>query len=236
MNPARDEVLDELSGRVVEKADGYEVTVEGQTRALPQPFFVIATQNPHDQLGTYALPESQLDRFHMRISLGYPDRAAERELLSGADRRAMIADLVPCLAVGEIAGTGTVVPSGIAGPESASRISIAISAALLRSPAPAQKVLSIVAVAHRADKTAHRTDAGVTCLQRSEFGSEISPVHSSSIAKGCDRVARRARPGRLHGRRAALPGVQAPDASAHAAEPPAIKRAIRCSRVMRWVR
>ena len=57
---------------------------------LPVPFFVIATQNPHDQLGTYALPESQLDRFHMRISLGYPDRAAERELLKGADRRDMV--------------------------------------------------------------------------------------------------------------------------------------------------
>jgi MoxR-like ATPase len=51
---------------------------------------VIATQNPHDQLGTFALPESQLDRFLMRISLGYPDRAAERELLSGADRRDMV--------------------------------------------------------------------------------------------------------------------------------------------------
>ena len=74
-----------------------QVSVEGETRALPTPFFVIATQNPHDQLGTYALPESQLDRFLMRISLGYPDRASERELLAGNDRRAMIDALRPLL-------------------------------------------------------------------------------------------------------------------------------------------
>jgi MoxR-like ATPase len=61
--------------------------VENQTLKLPRPFFVIGTQNPSDQLGTYPLPESQLDRFLLRITLGYPDRAAERELLSGGDRR-----------------------------------------------------------------------------------------------------------------------------------------------------
>ena len=75
---------------LLEAMEEKQVTVEGATRPLPVPFFVIATQNPHDQLGTYALPESQLDRFHMRISLGYPDRAAERELLSGGDRRDMV--------------------------------------------------------------------------------------------------------------------------------------------------
>src|SRR3954470_17585037 len=75
---------------LLEAMEEKQVTVEGETRPLPSPFFVIATQNPHDQLGTFALPESQLDRFHMRISLGYPDRAAERELLNGADRRALI--------------------------------------------------------------------------------------------------------------------------------------------------
>ena len=75
---------------LLEAMEEKQVTVEGETRPLPVPFFVIATQNPHDQLGTYALPESQLDRFHMRISLGYPDRAAERELLSGSDRRDMV--------------------------------------------------------------------------------------------------------------------------------------------------
>jgi MoxR-like ATPase len=75
---------------LLEAMEEKQVTVEGETRALPSPFFVIATQNPHDQLGTFALPESQLDRFLMRISLGYPDRAAERQLLDGADRRGMV--------------------------------------------------------------------------------------------------------------------------------------------------
>src|SRR3954463_1037235 len=78
---------------LLEAMEEKQVTVEGETRPLPLPFFVIATQNPHDQLGTYALPESQLDRFLMRISLGYPDRAAERELLRGADRREMVEQL-----------------------------------------------------------------------------------------------------------------------------------------------
>lgn len=78
---------------LLEAMEEKQVTVEGETRPLPVPFFVIATQNPHDQMGTYALPESQLDRFHMRISLGYPDRAAERELLGGNDRREMLDDL-----------------------------------------------------------------------------------------------------------------------------------------------
>jgi len=78
---------------LLEAMEEKQVTVEGETRALPAPFFVIATQNPHDQLGTFALPESQLDRFLMRISLGYPDRAAERALYAGADRRSMVEDL-----------------------------------------------------------------------------------------------------------------------------------------------
>ncbi len=81
---------------LLEAMEEKQVTVEGATRALPQPFFVIATQNPHDQLGTYALPESQLDRFLMRISLGYPDRAAERSLLAGNDRRDMV-DALPAV-------------------------------------------------------------------------------------------------------------------------------------------
>jgi MoxR-like ATPase len=81
---------------LLEAMEEKQVTVEGETRALPQPFFVIATQNPHDQLGTYALPESQLDRFLMRISLGYPDRAAERTLLAGHDRRDMV-DALPAV-------------------------------------------------------------------------------------------------------------------------------------------
>src|SRR3989344_2605524 len=71
---------------LLEAMEEKQVSVEGETRALPHPFFVIATQNPHDQLGTFALPESQLDRFLMRISIGYPDRAAERVLLAGGGR------------------------------------------------------------------------------------------------------------------------------------------------------
>jgi MoxR-like ATPase len=78
---------------LLEAMEERQVSVEGETRPLPTPFFVIATQNPHDQLGTYALPESQLDRFLMRISLGYPDRSAERLLLAGDDRRDLLARL-----------------------------------------------------------------------------------------------------------------------------------------------
>ena len=88
---------------LLEAMEEKQVSVEGETRALPQPFFVIATQNPQDQLGTYALPESQLDRFLMRISLGYPDRAAERLLLAGTDRRDMVGSMLPQLSGDELA-------------------------------------------------------------------------------------------------------------------------------------
>ncbi len=87
---------------LLEAMEERQVTVEGETRALPSPFFVIATQNPHDQLGTYALPESQLDRFLMRISLGYPDRAAERALLKGHDRRDIVQTLPGLLSALEL--------------------------------------------------------------------------------------------------------------------------------------
>jgi MoxR-like ATPase len=87
---------------LLEAMEEKQVTVEGETRALPSPFFVIATQNPHDQLGTYALPESQLDRFLMRISLGYPNRSAERELLAGNDRREIVDALPGLLGPGEL--------------------------------------------------------------------------------------------------------------------------------------
>ena len=87
---------------LLEAMEERQVTVEGQTRVLPEPFFVIATQNSQDQLGTFALPESQLDRFLMRISLGYPDRAAERTLLAGEDRRAMVDALPTMLTPGDL--------------------------------------------------------------------------------------------------------------------------------------
>lgn len=87
---------------LLEAMEEKQVTIEGETRLLPQPFFVIATQNPLDQLGTYALPESQLDRFLMRISLGYPDRAAERKLLAGQDRRDLVERLPSLLTQAEL--------------------------------------------------------------------------------------------------------------------------------------
>ena len=82
---------------LLEAMEEHQVTAEGATRPLPEPFFVIATQNPLHQVGTFPLPESQLDRFLMRISLGYPDARAERELLRGADRRDLIAHLQPAI-------------------------------------------------------------------------------------------------------------------------------------------
>lgn len=80
---------------LLEAMEEQQISIDGQTHLLPEPFFVIATQNPAQQLGTYPLPESQLDRFLMRISLGYPDAAAERALLAGSDRRALLARLEP---------------------------------------------------------------------------------------------------------------------------------------------
>ena len=78
---------------LLEAMEERQVTAEGKTRPLPEPFFVIATQNPAHQIGTFPLPESQLDRFLLKIELGYPDPVAERELLAGADRQRMVASL-----------------------------------------------------------------------------------------------------------------------------------------------
>ena len=75
----------------------HQVTVDGTTHLLPDPYFVIATQNPADLAGTYPLPDSQLDRFLLRLALGYPGESAERDLLAGSDRRAMIAQAQPLL-------------------------------------------------------------------------------------------------------------------------------------------
>jgi MoxR-like ATPase len=87
---------------LLEAMEEQQVTVEGTTRALPAPFFVIATQNPAYQIGTFALPESQLDRFLMRIQMGYPDAQAERGLLSGVDRREIVARLSPQMESSEL--------------------------------------------------------------------------------------------------------------------------------------
>ena len=79
-----------------------QVTIEGETRNLPEPFYVIATQNPANQIGTFPLPESQLDRFLMRIELGYPDSSAERDLFKGKDRKEMLKDVPAVLTPPEL--------------------------------------------------------------------------------------------------------------------------------------
>ena len=80
---------------LLEAMEEYQVSVDGNTRLLPEPFFVVATQNPADQIGTFPLPESQLDRFLMRLELGYPNEENERELITGEDRRMMLEDVEP---------------------------------------------------------------------------------------------------------------------------------------------
>ncbi|MDO6513443.1 MULTISPECIES: MoxR family ATPase [unclassified Neptuniibacter] len=87
---------------LLEAMEEGQVSVEGETYSLPTPFFVIATQNPISQYGTFPLPESQLDRFLMRIQLGYPSEKAERELLVGGDARKKIPSLTPCLTPAEL--------------------------------------------------------------------------------------------------------------------------------------
>jgi len=96
---------------LLEAMEEHQVTVEGETRTLPAPFFVIATQNPTDQLGTYPLPESQLDRFLMCITLGYPDRKSERELLVGGDRREAIGRLAHVMTPAELVAAQAAVQS-----------------------------------------------------------------------------------------------------------------------------
>lgn len=87
---------------LLEAMEEHQVTVEGDTHQLDEPFFVIATQNPNYQVGTFPLPESQLDRFLMRIELGYPDQQAERTLLKGKDRHVLIDSLPVCLPIDKL--------------------------------------------------------------------------------------------------------------------------------------
>ncbi|WP_111641969.1 AAA family ATPase [Marinimicrobium alkaliphilum] len=82
---------------LLEAMEEGQVSIEGETRPLPDPFFVVATQNPQSQMGTFPLPESQLDRFLMRISLGYPDPASEKRLFTGGDPRAQVSAIRPLL-------------------------------------------------------------------------------------------------------------------------------------------
>jgi MoxR-like ATPase len=99
---------------LLEAMEEGQVTIEGATRPLPEPFFVIATQNPVSQGGTFALPESQLDRFLMRLSLGYPARAAEKALLQGEARRELLPRLEPVFSHAELGLIQAEVPKVVA--------------------------------------------------------------------------------------------------------------------------
>lgn len=87
---------------LLEAMEEGKVTADGSTHPLPEPFFVIATQNPSTQVGTFMLPESQLDRFLMRLALGVPDRAAERALLEGQERRELLRTMEPAMSMVEL--------------------------------------------------------------------------------------------------------------------------------------
>ena len=87
---------------LLEAMEERQITVEGETRRLPEPFFVIATQNPAHQVGTFPLPESQLDRFLMRISLGYPEKSLERQLLKGHGGRDQLSELEPVISLEQL--------------------------------------------------------------------------------------------------------------------------------------
>ncbi len=89
---------------LLEAMEERQVTADGETRRLPDPFFVIATQNPTHQIGTFPLPESQLDRFLMRIALGYPGRAAEKALLAAGSQREQAAELPPVITADALPG------------------------------------------------------------------------------------------------------------------------------------
>jgi MoxR-like ATPase len=96
---------------LLEVMEEHQVTVDGVSHPLPEPFFVIATQNPTEQVGTYPLPESQLDRFLMRISLGYPAPSAERSVLRGRDRRELLREMHAAIEPAELAAVLAKVPN-----------------------------------------------------------------------------------------------------------------------------
>jgi MoxR-like ATPase len=87
---------------LLEAMEERQVSIDGVTHPLPEPFFVVATQNPHEQLGTFGLPESQLDRFLMRVTLGYPDRQSERALLLAGERRELLESTAAVLTPAEL--------------------------------------------------------------------------------------------------------------------------------------
>ncbi len=87
---------------LLEAMEERQVSIDGQRHGLPEPFFVVATQNPHDQRGTFPLPESQLDRFLMRVTLGYPPASQERLLLAGQDPRAVLSAVQPVMSAAQL--------------------------------------------------------------------------------------------------------------------------------------
>ena len=89
---------------LLEAMEERQISVDVTTYRLPEPFFVVATQNPHEQLGTFDLPESQLDRFLMRVTLGYPDSSHERQLLRGGERRELLPNIAPALNAEAVVG------------------------------------------------------------------------------------------------------------------------------------
>lgn len=89
---------------LLEAMEERQISVDGKTHALPEPFYVVATQNPKEQLGTFALPESQLDRFLMRVDLGYPDPSYERKLLRSVERRELLSTLAPVFTPADVIG------------------------------------------------------------------------------------------------------------------------------------
>ncbi len=95
---------------LLEAMEENQVTADGRSYPLPNPFFVVATQNPTYQIGTFPLPESQLDRFLMRIELGYPDASVEKKLLTGRDRRDIVAELAPAIDTETLTAIQTKVP------------------------------------------------------------------------------------------------------------------------------
>jgi MoxR-like ATPase len=99
-----------------------QVTIDGRTYDLPRPFFVIATQNPVEQFGTFPLPESQMDRFMMKISIGYPSREAEREILRGGSKRKEIYSVQPVMDVDQVVATQDTIRNGIHLSESSHRM------------------------------------------------------------------------------------------------------------------
>jgi MoxR-like ATPase len=101
---------------LLEAMEERQVSIDGQTYALPEPFFVVATQNPHEQIGTFSLPESQLDRFLMRVTLGYPDPAAERRLLMHGERRELLEQVESALGAAELLAAQRAVRAVYAGP------------------------------------------------------------------------------------------------------------------------